>query len=118
MLISLLVLLVQGLGFAHLAVAEHVVTSTGAFVDAAGLAEDEHDDGADHLCAGEQALHAPGGADDCVVAQTWRSGHAPSPTAVVLATLVMRAPTAASPQRGLPALAPLDVAPKSSPPAC
>ena len=64
--VSALLLVVQVLGLGHVALARHALGDDGAVIDVAPLATEAHDDRAEHLCAGDVAIHADA-PDDCLV---------------------------------------------------
>lgn len=71
--VAALLLLVQGLGLAHLAVETHTVGRDGAMHDVAQLLADTHDSNDPHLCAPEEDGHLAPGSTGCAVLASWRA---------------------------------------------
>lgn len=110
-------LLVQALALAHLAVAEHVVTPTGALVDAVGLSVEHHPQASEHLCATEDGAEHPQGQADCLVGATWDTSRVPLPAPLPALAAHQPGYTPRSPLAVPPAVPLLALAPKASPPA-
>lgn len=117
-LTSVALLVVQVLALAHLAVAEHVVTPTGALVDVVGLSVEQHTQASEHhLCATEDDAAHPQGQGDCLVGASWKTSRVPLPMPLPVLAAHVVAVVARGPSTVPSALPPLALAPKGSPPA-
>ena len=115
MFVSGLLLLVQLLGLVHVALQGHALGDDGAVIHVAPLAAEAHDDRAEHLCAGDLAIHADA-PDDCLVVAGWSS-----PTLLAAGVALRRSPNPfvggiASASSVVVQLDILSRAPKASPP--
>ena len=113
-LISAVLLLVQSLTLVHLAHATHSFDELGGVFEHETLAQDSHDDEQGHVC--DDVTVASNAALGCPVLGTWRTASQVPGLITVAATrsssFVPRVTSAPSHH----AVAPLVVAPKSSPP--
>lgn len=113
--VSALLLLVQVLGLGHVALARHTLSENGTVVDVAPLALEAHEEEAEHLCAGDVAIHAdaPG---DCLVLAGWSAASLITPPVAIRRAQqpVVRAPKSSS--FVAVQLEVLSRAPKASPP--
>lgn len=113
-LISLMLLLVQGLALAHLSEATHSFDELGGVFEHETLAQDSHHDEQGHVCA--DVTVASSDARGCPVISTWRAA---SQVPGLLTVAVTRSSSFVPRVTRAPshdAVAPLVVAPKSSPP--
>ena len=113
-LISLVVLLVQGFALAHLSQAAHSFDELGGVFEHETLAQETHDDEQGHVCA--DVTVASSDAQGCPVISTWRAA---SQVPGLITHAVTRSSSFVPRVTQAPshhAVAPLVVAPKSSPP--
>lgn len=115
-LISGMLLLVQVLGMGHLAVSHHLLSNTGAVVDAVELSPEPHSHAAEHLCEGDVSFHAQGAGDECLVVASWKAPAFFAPVTVLTAEARGCGELTHFVSRGQSPLAVLFVAPKASPP--
>lgn len=113
-LISATLLLLQAFGLHHLALATHDFDDTGAAYEHAALASDSHADEGGHVCADVGVVE---NTESCPVVASWLTA-----SNVVAPRVVSSAPALSSSHGislccGSSPVAPLSVAPKSSPPA-
>ena len=113
--VSALLLLVQVLGLGHVALARHTLSENGTVVDVAPLALEAHEEEAEHLCAGDVAIHADA-PDDCLVLAGWSAASLITPPVAIRRAQqpVVRAPKSSS--FVAVQLEVLSRAPKASPP--
>ncbi|MFT3837927.1 MAG: hypothetical protein QM723_13130 [Myxococcaceae bacterium] len=114
-----LTLVTQLAGLAHEALASHAVCAEhGEWIESDASAAPGHIDGVDALTDGaDLSLEAPGHEHCAVIAHRRTPARAIGGTVVSTAVEVPRPPVAAPRLATLGGLAPLDVAPKASPPA-
>jgi hypothetical protein len=114
-IISALLLLVQVLGLAHVALDRHTVSGTGAIVDVVPLATETHEADEDHLCAGDLAIHAEA-PRECLVIAVWSSPSVVTEPVALSSTAQLTPSGIPSASSAAPQFDALTRAPKASPP--